>query len=197
MKKSVFGLVRSEADAERVVVRLQEAGFSREDISILFADRRGQITGNISGTVNKDFTGKNPDRTAGGIVHEKHTKAPEGGVTGGVTGGIIGGTLGLLAGIGAIAIPGLGAFIAAGPLMATLSGAAVGGGFGMLGGALIGLGIPEIEAQRYQKLLKEQGNVLISVHTESGEEVTRATEVLKNANVYDICNTAEKTGSPR
>ena len=123
------------------------------------------------------------------FAHEKHTKAPEGAAAGAGTGGVLGGTVGLLAGIGTIAIPGLGPFIAAGPLMAALSGIGVGAAVGGVAGALIGLGIPEIEAKRYEGRLKE-GNVLISVCADSSERTTQAKRVLDQCGARDICVTS-------
>ena len=167
MKRSVFGILRSREDAENVVERLKESGFSSGDISILFPDTSG----------TRDF------------AHEHATKAPEGAATGGTTGFVIGGVLGWLAGIGSLAIPGLGPFIAAGPIMAALSGAAVGTAIGGIAGALIGMGIPEYEAKRYETKIKE-GNILVSVHVEDGE-IDRAKEILKHANAEDVASSGE------
>ena len=125
MKKAVMCIVQRQDQAEAIVNQLQTVGFTPNDISVLFPDKSG----------TKDF------------AHEHNTKAPEGAVAGAGTGGVLGGTLGLLAGIGALAIPGIGPFIAAGPLMAALGGAAIGAGVGGVTGALIGMGIPEIEAR--------------------------------------------------
>lgn len=154
--KAVIGLVSNVAQAEKVLGELERAGFSRSDISALFADKSG----------TRDF------------AHEKNTKAPEGAVTGAGAGGAIGGTIGLLAGIGALAIPGLGPFIAAGPIMAALSGAAAGAAVGGVTGALIGMGIPELEAKQYEGKLKE-GNILIAVHTEDSDQVSRAKKIFE------------------
>lgn len=167
-KKSVFCISASRDQAERIVELLKSANFSNNDISLLFPDM---------GTT-RDF------------AHEKNTKAPEGAVTGASTGGILGGTLGWIAGMGALAIPGVGPFIAAGPIMAALSGAAVGAAVGGIAGGLIGLGIPEIEARRYEGKVKE-GNILISVHTETSEEITRAKEIFTEAGAQDVCTTGE------
>src|SRR6185295_13019492 len=126
-----------------------------------------------------------PDKTGTkDFAHEQHTKAPEGATTGGVTGGLLGGALGWLAGIGALAIPGLGPFIAAGPIMAALAGTAVGATTGGVVGALAGFGIPEYEAKRYEGKLKE-GNILCSVHVENGEQASRAKEIFKKAGASD------------
>ncbi len=167
--KAVVGLVSDTTAADRVVTELERAGFTRNDISALFADKSG----------TRDF------------AHEKNTKAPEGAVAGVGAGGAIGGTLGLLAGIGALAIPGLGPFIAAGPIMAALSGAAAGAAVGGVTGALIGMGIPELEAKQYEGKLKA-GNVLISVHVEDSNERKRAKETLERVGAKDIAVTGEK-----
>src|SRR5579871_896890 len=130
--KAVFGIFSTVAQAERTVDVLVQSGFSNGDISVLLPDSQG----------TRDF------------AHQKETKAPEGATTGGITGGIVGGTLGVLAGIGTLAIPGLGPFIAAGPIMAGLAGAGAGGAVGGVIGLLIGMGIPEYEAKRYEGRLK-------------------------------------------
>jgi hypothetical protein len=168
MAKAIFCIARSEAQAITIVERLKMAGFSSNDISVLFPDKAG----------TKDF------------AHEQHTKAPEGAATGAGTGGILGGALGWLVGIGALAIPGLGPFIAAGPIMAALSGAAAGAALGGLTGALIGMGIPEYEAKRYEGKIKE-GNLLISVHTEASTERDRAKTIFEEAGAEDISYTEE------
>jgi hypothetical protein len=166
--KAVFGIATSLAQAERIVMRLREAGFSGSDVSVLFPDKTG----------SRDF------------AHEQHTKAPEGAATGAGAGGVLGGGLGWLVGIGALAIPGVGPFIAAGPIMAALAGAAVGAAAGGLTGTLVGLGIPEYEAKQYEgKILK--GNILISVHTEDGKEVDRVKEIFKGEGAEDISYTGE------
>jgi len=169
-KKSVFCIATSRTQAEQIVDRLKVANFSNNDISVLFPDKE----------TNRDF------------AHEKHTKAPEGAVTGAGTGGALGGALGWLVGIGALAIPGVGPFIAAGPIMAALGGAAIGAAAGGLTGALIGMGIPELEAKRYEGKIKE-GNILISVHTENSDEISRAKEIFKAAGAQDICATGESS----
>jgi len=170
MKKAVMCIVQNQSQAQSIVGQLQNARFSNNDISVLFPNKQG----------TKDF------------AHEHNTKAPEGAVAGAGAGGVVGGTLGLLAGIGALAIPGLGPFIAAGPLMAALSGAAAGATVGGVTGALIGMGIPEIEAKRYEGKIKG-GNILISVHTETSDEVKRAEQIFKTARAEDICSTTESS----
>ena len=172
-KKSVFCIANSRDQADRIVDQLKTASFSNNDISVLFPDK---------GTT-RDF------------AHEKNTKAPEGAVAGAGTGGVIGGALGWIAGIGALAIPGVGPFIAAGPIVAALSGAAVGAAVGGIAGGLIGLGIPEIEAKRYEGKVKA-GNLLISVHTENSEEISRAKDIFTKAGAQDICTTGE-TAAPK
>ena len=169
-KKSVFCIATSRTQAEQIVERLKNANFSNNDISVLFPDKE----------TTRDF------------AHEKHTKAPEGIATGAGTGGVVGGALGWLAGIGALAIPGVGPFIAAGPILAALSGAAVGATAGGIVGGLIGLGIPELEAKRYESKIK-QGNLLLSVHTENSDEINRAETIFKQAGAEDICTTGEST----
>ncbi|MBN9376822.1 MAG: hypothetical protein BGO14_01485 [Chlamydiales bacterium 38-26] len=187
MTKAVFGLAQNEEQARRIVDRLLSSGFSSEDISILYPDRnKDKIRTNERGEVEYEDS----QRKKGNLTTEKHSKAPEGGVAGAATGGILGGSLGLLAGIGALAIPGLGAFIAAGPIMAALSGSAVGGGVGLLVGALIGSGIPEYEAKKYEAGLKE-GHILISIHADNDDEIHKANEILKKEGAKDISSTSE------
>lgn len=172
MKKAVIGIVESRERAETLVQSLQTAGFSPSDISVLFPDKHG----------TRDF------------AHEHNTKAPEGAVAGASAGGAVGGTIGLLAGIGALAIPGLGPFIAAGPIMAALSGAAAGAAVGGVTGALIGMGIPEIEAKAYEGKLRG-GNILIAVHSESTKERDTAKDVLKRGGAHDV-DVASEASTP-
>ena len=167
-RKSVFCIANSREQADAIVGQLKNASFSNNDISVLFPDKDS----------TRDF------------AHEKNTKAPEGAVTGAGTGGVIGGALGWIAGIGMLAIPGVGPFIAAGPIMAALSGAAIGAAAGGIAGGLIGMGIPELEAKRYEGKVKA-GNLLISVHTESSEEITRAEDIFTKSGAQDICTTGE------
>jgi hypothetical protein len=168
-KKSVFGIARDEPQACQIVEDLRAAGFSNNDISVLLPDRRG----------TRDF------------AHEKGTKAPEGAATGAGAGGILGGALGWLVGIGALAIPGLGPLIAAGPIMAALGGAAVGAATGGVVGALVGMGIPEYEAKRYEGKLRE-GKVLMSVHAENSDEIKRAKEIFERDHAEDIASAGEE-----
>lgn len=173
-KKSVFCIATSRSQAEQIVERLKIANFSNNDISVLFPDKE----------TTRDF------------AHEKHTKAPEGIATGAVAGGVTGGVLGWLAGIGSLAIPGIGPFIAAGPIMAALGGAALVATAGGLLGGLIGLGIPELEAKRYESKIRA-GNLLISVHTENSDQIKAAERIFKDAGAEDICTTGESTAPGR
>ena len=166
--KAVFCTVNSESQASSIVENLKETGFSNDDISALFPDKHS----------SRDF------------AHEQKTKAPEGATTGAGAGAVLGGVLGWLAGIGALAIPGVGPLIAAGPIVGLLSGAAVGGATGGVAGALIGYGMPEIEAKRYEGKVKS-GNILLSVHTEDSDEVKRAKEIFKQHRAEDIAYTGE------
>ena len=169
---AAFGIFSSHSAAENAVDRLRAAGFSHDDVSVLMADKQS----------SKDFAA------------EKNTKAPEGTATGVLSGGTVGGTLGLLAGLGALAIPGVGPLIAAGPIMGALAGLGIGGAVGGLVGALVGMGIPEYEAKRYEGRVND-GGVLVSVHCESSEEISRAKDVLKNAGGEDIASSGEKAVS--
>ena len=189
MKKAVFGLSHNEEQAQRIVERLLASGFTKSDISILYPDRHGSDRGvqHLSDTADQHASNSNGK---GGIRIEKNSKLPEGAATGGTAGGILGGSLGLLAGLGALAIPGLGPFIAAGPIVAALSGSGLGGGIGLLIGALVGSGIPEFEAKKYEKGLRE-GNILISVHAETGEQITKAEAILKKEGAHDITSSTE------
>jgi len=168
MKKAVYGIAQTATQAETIVEQLRVAGFPSNDISVLFPDKSS----------TKDF------------AHEKATKAPEGATTGGTVGAGIGAALGWLAGIGSLAIPGAGPFIAAGPIMAALGGAAVGGATGGIVGALVGMGIPEYEAKRYEGKVRG-GNILISVHTDDAGQRARAKEIFKQAHAEDISATGE------
>ena len=195
MKKAVFGLASSEQQAERIVSRLLSAGFANEDISLLYPDKNKVLETEFvdkGSTIVEEREIKKPHgKVVGNLGTEKHTKAPEGGLTGALAGGILGGSLGLLAGIGALAIPGLGPFIAAGPLLGALSGSGIGGGLGLLGGSLIGAGIPEYEAKKFEAGLKA-GNILISVHTNDSESLSRASDILEQEGATDIASSREK-----
>src|ERR1700682_2992705 len=170
-KVGVLGIYSTRSAVENATESLIHAGFPASDISALLPESLG-------GT--KD------------MGTEKATKAPEGTAAGVTTGGIIGGTLGVLAGVGLFAIPGLGPFIAAGPIMAGLAGLGVGGAVGGVTGALIGMGIPEFEAKRYEGRLKK-GGIHLSVHCDTSEEIKRAKEVLKTTNAEDVSSTGESS----
>jgi hypothetical protein len=168
-KVAVFGIYSTRPAVETATDALVKAGFPTSDISVLLPESLGG---------SKD------------IGTEKATKAPEGTAAGVTTGGLIGGTLGLLAGVGLLAIPGLGPFIAAGPIMAGLAGLGVGGAVGGVTGALIGMGIPEFEAKRYEGRL-QKGGILLSVHCDTSDEIKRAKEVLKQTGAEDVSSTGE------
>jgi uncharacterized membrane protein len=174
-QQAVVSIVKTEAQAALIVEDLQKAGFSMDDVSVLVPAGSRQHE----------------------LGHEKNTKMPEGAATGAATGGVLGGTLGLLAGIGAIAIPGLGPFIAAGPIMGLLGGAAAGATAGGLTGALVGLGIPEYEAKQYESRLRNGGNLLISVHTNDRRERELAKEVFERHDADDIATVGEKTADEK
>jgi len=174
--KAVFGIYPTYSSVERGVDMLKRQGFRNTDISVLFSE-------SVS---SKEF------------AHEKGTKAPEGVTAGATTGAVAGGVLGWLVGIGALTIPGLGPFVAAGPIMGSLAGAGVGGTVGGLTGALIGLGMPEYEAKRYEGQVKD-GGILLSVHSDDSDWVERAKKVLKETGAKDIAASteaaAEKVGA--
>lgn len=167
---AAFGIVKSRESAENCITALRAAGFRESDISVLAPD----------------------PKTTQDIATEKNTKAPEGATTGATAGGAIGGTLGLLAGIGAIAIPGVGPLIAAGPIMGALAGLGVGAAAGGLVGALVGMGIPEFEAKRYEGLVRD-GGILVSVHGDNSDWVTKAKDTLESCGAEDVSSTSEKS----
>jgi hypothetical protein len=171
---AVFGIYATAATAENAVDHLISLGFSNQAISVLLPD----------------------DETTRAFAHEKNTKAPEGTTTGGVAGGVIGGTLGLLAGVGMLAIPGIGPLLAAGPIVATLAGVGAGGVAGGIVGALVGMGIPEYEAKRYEGAVKG-GGVLLSAHCDTSDEVDLAKRGLKDTGARDISSTGEESSPHR
>lgn len=168
---SVFGIYPDRTEVEEAVEQFRSAGFRNTDISVLFPDNQG----------TKDFG------------HEKNTKAPEGTTTGVVAGGITGGVLGWLTGIGALAIPGLGPFLAAGPIVAALAGAGAMGTLGGIVGALAGMGIPEYEAKRFEGRVRE-GGILVSVHCDNSDWVKRCKEVMAKTGAQDVSYTGETRG---
>lgn len=165
---SVLGIYRTRVDVANAVDSLRIAGFRNTDISALFPENMG----------TKDF------------AHEKNTKAPEGAAAGAASGAVLGGTLGWLVGIGSLAIPGLGPFIAAGPIMAALAGVGAGAVTGGVLGALAGMGVPEYEAKRYEGRIKD-GGILLSVHCDDSDWVKRAKEILEHSGASDISSTGE------
>jgi len=169
---AVFGIFPQRTNVEKAVLMLKNDGFRNQDISALFPEGDG----------TKAF------------AHEKNTKAPEGAATGAGAGAALGGTLGWLVGIGALAIPGLGPFIAAGPIVAALAGAGVGGAVGGLTGALVGMGIPEYEAKRYEGMVKD-GGILLSVHSDNAEWSKKAKMILERCGAKDISSAGEATSS--
>jgi hypothetical protein len=168
MSEAVFCIVPNEQQASHIVDSLRLAGFNSTDISILLPD-------------------KNVARDLG---HEKHSKAPEGVSTGASTGALLGGALGWLTGIGALAIPGLGPFIAAGPIMSMLGGAAIGGTVGGVTGGLIGLELPEYEAKQYEGKLHD-GNILLSLHTTNASHAKKAEDLFRALGAKDITRAEE------
>ncbi|HTV95622.1 MAG TPA: hypothetical protein VME42_06450 [Steroidobacteraceae bacterium] len=169
---AVFGIYRTGTDAERAVDTLIGAGFASGAISVLLPDTQS----------SREF------------AHHKETKAPEGTAAGATAGGVIGGTLGVLAGVGALAIPGIGPFIAAGPIVAGLAGLGAGGAVGGFLGALVGMGIPEYEAKRYEGRVKD-GGTLLSVHCDTSDQVKRAKDLLKSSGALDIASTSESAAA--
>lgn len=173
MSNAVFCIASTYPQAEKIVNDLQLSGFAQNDISVLFPDKEG----------TRDF------------AHEKHTKAPEGALAGAGAGGVVGGAIGLLAGVGLLAIPGLGPLIAAGPIMASLSGIAAGAAVGSIAGALVGMGIPEIQAKQYEEKVRS-GNILISAHCADAKCEKRAKEVYEANRATDI-TTASESKAPK
>ena len=167
--KVVFGIFDDRQTVERAVDTMKTRGFRNSDISVLMPTAEG----------SKDF------------AVEKATKAPEAATTGGLGGAALGGTLGWLVGAGALAIPGIGPFVAAGPILASLAGAGIGGTIGGVTGALVGMGIPEYEAKRYETVVKE-GGILVSVHADDSKWVDKAEDLLKECGARDISSTTEK-----
>jgi len=168
--ESVFGIYSSRTSAENAISGLRENGFPRTDVSVLLPENLGTRE----------------------LATDKSTKAPEGAAAGGSSGAVIGGALGWLAGIGALAVPGLGPFIAAGPIMAAWAGVGVGGAVGGITGALVGFGIPEYEAKRYEGRL-QKGGVLMAVHCDTSDEIKLAKEVLKRTGAEDISSQRESS----
>lgn len=168
-RTSVFGLYKTRAAVDNAVDQLKSNQFRNSDISVLMPD----------------------PQTSQNFAHEKSTKAPEGAATGATTGVVMGGALGWLVGAGALAIPGIGPFVAAGPILAAIAGAGIGGTVGGVAGALIGLGIPEYEAKRYETSIKE-GGILLSVHVDDSDWALKAKRILEVTGAEDIASSREK-----
>jgi hypothetical protein len=168
---SVFAIYNTRDEVERTIEALRGNGFRATDVSVLWPENIG----------TKD------------LAHEMHTKAPEGAAAGAGTGALIGGTLGWLAGIGALAIPGIGPFIAAGPIVAALAGAGAAGALGGITGALIGYGVPEIEAKRYEGRVRK-GGILVSVHADDSQWAKRAADLLTQTGGQDVSSASEPKG---
>jgi hypothetical protein len=173
-KTAVFGIYTTVASADLATDSLVKAGFSAADVSALLPENLGSKP----------------------IATEKNSKAPEGAATGAGSGAVLGGSLGLLVGIGALAIPGVGPLIAAGPIMAALAGMGVGGAVGGFTGALIGMGIPEYEAKRYEGRLKK-GGILLSVHCDTSDQIKRAKQIMKNTHAEDVSSTGESSADTK
>ena len=171
MATSVFAIYNNREEIERTVDALRANGFRATDVSVLWPENVG----------TKD------------LAHERHTKAPEGAAAGASTGALIGGTLGWLAGIGALAIPGVGPFIAAGPIIAALAGAGAGGAVAGITGALIGYGVPEYEAKRYEGRVRK-GGLLLSVHADNREWAKKAHDLLVQTGGQDVSSADEPKG---
>lgn len=203
MEKAVFCIAKSLHQAEQIIQQLRAAGFPNEDISILYGEQQKEWVKTERGeafaeeATFREASGEQlpKGKRSGGLGTQRHTKAPEGAATGATAGGVIGGTLGLLAGIGSLAIPGMGPFIAAGPIMAAIAGSAVGGSIGLLTGALVGLGIPEYEAVHYAERLKEGQNILLSVHTNNSQQVNQAKAIFEKNGAEDIASSREAAAS--
>ncbi len=166
---SIFGIYTTRQGIEEAVQALRDATFRSSDISVLAPENLGDI---------RD------------IATVKSTKAPEGATAGGTSGAVVGGVLGWLVGIGALAIPGIGPFLAAGPIMAALAGIGVGAAVGGVTGALVGFGVPEFEAKRYETRLKK-GGILISVHADNHEWISRAKAILERTGAEDVSSASE------
>jgi len=167
---AVFGIYKRRADLDNALLSLNDQGFRNEDVSVLMPENLG----------NKE------------LATVKATKAPEGTTAGVASGAVVGGALGWLVGIGALAIPGVGPFIAAGPIVAALAGIGAGTVVGGLAGGLVGMGIPEYEAKRYEGRIKDGGS-LISIHCDNSDWVRKAKLVLENTGAEDVSSAGESS----
>ena len=173
-RTAVLGIYQTRSAVDFAVDQLKLGGFRNSDISVLMPTREG----------SEEF------------AHEKNTESTEGVTTGATSGALLGGGLGWLVGMGALAIPGIGPFIAAGPIMAALAGMGVGGAVGGIAGALVGAGIPESEAKRLEGIVKS-GGILLSVHVDDSEWNHKAKELLESTGARDIASTPEERGEVR
>lgn len=174
-KIAVFGIYSTRTAVELATDALNAAGFSMSDVSVL-------MPSSLDGSR--------------GMGTEASTKAPEGTVAGAATGGAVGSAIGVLAGLGLLAIPGLGPLLAAGPIVAGLAGLGAGGAVGGMTGALIGMGLPEYEAKRYEGRL-QQGGILLSVHCDTAGEIMRAKEIVKSTGAEHISSSGESVAETR
>ena len=165
---AAYGLYPSLSALESAISSFESNGFRTTDISVLYPESMG----------TRD------------LAHEASTKAPEGIATGAATGVAVGGVLGWLAAVGAIAIPGIGPLIAAGPIVAALAGAGAAGTAGGLVGGLVGLGMPEYEAKRYEGRIKN-GGILLSVHCDDNEWARRAKKILQDTGAEHVSTSSE------
>jgi uncharacterized membrane protein len=162
MPRIIYCTPDGEAKAEQVINQLKDAGFSSKDISVILPDPTGNMF----------------------LAYEFNHKSKEGTATGATTGAVAGGILGWLAGVGTLALPGIGPLVMAGPIMAAMAGVAAGGAVGGLSGALIGLGLKEDDVNRYVGRIKE-GRVMISVHTDDPEQEEKARAIFDAAGVEE------------
>ena len=167
---AVFGIFQTPNEAERGVDHLLAAGFNQGDVSVLLPDRED----------SRDF------------AYQKSTLAPEGAATGATAGGLVGGAFGLLAGLGALAIPGIGPLLAAGPILGALAGLGVGGAVGGMVGTLVGYGMPEYTAKRLEGKVRD-GGTLVVVHCETEAEIETAKVSLKSTGALDVSSADEDT----
>ena len=173
-----FGIFQTPNEAERGVDHLLAAGFTQGDVSVLLPDRPADSSAN--GTASHDF------------AYQKSTLAPEGAATGATAGGLVGGTFGLLAGLGALAIPGIGPLLAIGPLVGALAGFGVGGAVGGMVGTLVGLGMPEYTARHLEGRVRD-GGTLVVVHCDTEAEIDTAKASLKATGALDVSSADQDT----
>jgi hypothetical protein len=162
----VVGVFRDRDDARDAIEELKDAGFASSDISLLSPD--GDRASVAEGTAAE---------------RDRGNRAPEGAVTGAVAGGVLGGLGAWLVGVGALAIPGIGPFLAAGAFATALAGAAVGAGVGAIAGALIGMGIPEEEARYYEQEARS-GRTLVTVRSAGRYDDVRT--IMQRHGAYDF-----------